>query len=219
MYLSGQEDTSRPVTFKTKFKISSSTQSSIRRSSTPSYLPQRSISESFFKILVINPLDKPSDEYTEFIDEFDLIIFTHLDRPGALEASNSFNFNQEKCFYLKSGPIGAEGTSSGPIGAVDSKGGPIGPILQNESALSTIILSKYKKLLENNPISLSRHRNEIGSIYERFQEFSMQYTQTNDVGIISSELNILGHHVEGLIGIVKPDDVLNHVFGNFCIGK
>ena len=40
-----------------------------------------------------------------------------------------------------------------------------------------------------------------------------------DMAVISSELNGLGNSISELVGIVSPDDVLNDIFSNFCIGK
>ena len=42
---------------------------------------------------------------------------------------------------------------------------------------------------------------------------------SQDMAIISSELNTVGHCISELIGIVSPDDVLHNIFNNFCIGK
>jgi tRNA modification GTPase len=39
------------------------------------------------------------------------------------------------------------------------------------------------------------------------------------VAILSSEVNIFSHYLSELIGVVSPDDVLNSIFANFCIGK
>ena len=81
------------------------------------------------------------------------------------------------------------------------------------------ILKKYEDLTANNPILLERHRDVINKIYRDSVSFNNNINGLSDVAILSSEVNILGHSLTELIGIVSPDDVLNSIFANFCIGK
>ena len=39
------------------------------------------------------------------------------------------------------------------------------------------------------------------------------------IGILSSLSNRLGSSLDQLVGIVSPQEVLDHIFTNFCIGK
>ena len=120
----------------------------------------------------------------------------------------------------KSGPLGpSTGSISklGPIGPNNEKiSGPTGPI---EPVLKSYIIKKFDISTANNPILLERHRDVINKIYSKSIEFSININEISDVAILSSEVNILGHSLTGLIGIVSPDDVLNSIFANFCIGK
>lgn len=118
---------------------------------------------------------------------------------------------------LGSGPIGpSDGSISnlGPIGPNnEKKSGPIEPVLKSH------IIKKFDISTANNPILLERHRDVINKIYSKSIEFSNNINEIDDVAILSSEVNILGHSLTELIGIVSPDDVLNSIFANFCIGK
>jgi tRNA modification GTPase len=124
--------------------------------------------------------------------------------------------------FRKSGPIEPVEPlfrNSGPIEPVEPtfrKSGPIEPI---EPVLKNDIHFKFEKMSANNPILLERHRDVINKIYNKSLEFSSNINMIDDVAILSSEVNILGHSLVELIGIVSPDDVLNSIFANFCIGK
>ncbi len=119
------------------------------------------------------------------------------------------------------GPIGpkcAQVVISGPIGPSTSNIclGPTGPI---EPAIKSEISKKFDISTSSNPILLERHRDVINKIYSKTLEFSSNINDLNDVAILSSEVNILGHSLTELIGVISPDDVLNSIFENFCIGK
>jgi tRNA modification GTPase len=133
-----------------------------------------------------------------------------------------------------SGPMGAKNNgsiepgNSGPMGANNNGSlepeisGPMGAAQSNSSYLEIInsfVTNKYNKLALDNPILVDRHRRVINDIFSKFNEFQKVTCDTDDIAIISSELNLLGHAISELIGIISPDDVLNSIFSNFCIGK
>jgi tRNA modification GTPase len=123
----------------------------------------------------------------------------------------------------KSGPIEPLSKNLGPIEPLLKNSGPIGPNLKKsapiEPVLKNNIIKKFDLLTANNPILLERHRDVINKIYSKSIEFDNNINGLGDVAILSSEVNILGHSLTELIGIVSPDDVLNSIFANFCIGK
>ena len=124
--------------------------------------------------------------------------------------------NKNKIVHV--GPLANEFKQFGPIGPIISKTltGPTGPI---EPAIKAEIQKKFDLSIANNPILLERHRDVINKIYINSIEFSNNIRDLSDVAILSSEVNILGHSLVELVGIVSPDDVLNSIFENFCIGK
>ncbi|MCR9203435.1 MAG: hypothetical protein NXH75_02585, partial [Halobacteriovoraceae bacterium] len=114
---------------------------------------------------------------------------------------------------FESGPMGAN-SESGPMGA-DSESGPIGPVI----LLENYILMKYQALIDIDPIPVSRHRHVISDIYDRFHEFSKGWDNTRDMAVASSLCGRVSSSIEELLGVVSSQDVLDHIFENFCIGK
>lgn len=126
------------------------------------------------------------------------------------------------------GPVGKFGpieptAKTGPI-EPQVNGGPIEPILLKESgpiepAVKDLVSKKFQQMTANSPILLDRHRQVINYLYLKKQEFSSKIKGIDDVAILSSEVNIFAQSLSDLIGVVSPDDVLNSIFSNFCIGK
>lgn len=185
-------------------------------------------SSAFYKILVINPFETDHYFFTKYQQiQFDLIIFTHQDLPDFAEEKDKltnlplsqFSIN----LSLKDGPIG-------PANLL-AKSGPIEPLF--ETSMSTqltepneglerifhLIHQRYLELTKDDPIIIERHRGIIRDLYSSAFMFEKLVANERDMGIISYELNNLGHLVSELIGIVAPEEVLSSIFNNFCIGK
>lgn len=180
------------------------------------------ISKSFFKVLLVNPFEFNKNYYKSIANiKFDLILFTH---------SDIAEFQKKSEMALKSliqifGPMGAL-KKFGPI-EPEAESGLIKPMyldlksFDNSCKLNlfTIISTKYLKILDFDPILIERHANKINYIYSQFENYKNIASLEQDMAIISSELNIVGHCISELIGIISPDDVLHNIFDNFCIGK
>lgn len=131
----------------------------------------------------------------------------------------------------KTGSIGPE-TNSGSIGP-SSKNGPIEPASKSAPIepksiktsgsigplVKNLLAEKFRVETSNSPILLERHRACINTLYLKSMDLSSKIKQIDDAAILSSEVNIFSNYLSELIGIVSPDDVLNSIFANFCIGK
>lgn len=187
------------------------------------------LKSSFYKVLLINPFEFNIEFFKPLVTtEFDGIIFSHMDRDGFDEASDFVLSELDKIGWKISGPI--EPIKTGPIGAREN--GPIEPInigpmgaslLKDSDTLTSVLTNrvnkKYLELTKNDPILIERHRDSINKLYLLTRDYDSLCAENDDISIISSELNNIGHCISELIGIVSPDDVLHNIFDNFCIGK
>jgi tRNA modification GTPase len=156
--------------------------------------------QSFYSILLINPLEMVDGFDKLITTDFDLMLFTHADVDG-FEAAKI----QLQIKYPQLGSIGA--TNIQEIGQVWEKN------------LHSLVNKKYLSLIKDKPILLDRHKSLILRFDAVLADYRRLCSTEGDVAILSLELNTLGHCISELIGIVSPDQVLNSIFSNFCIGK
>ena len=158
------------------------------------------LEKSFFSILLINPFET-DDTLDELLkSEYDLIYFTHSDQDGFAEARAQLVSRFSKL---------------GPMGAINLQN----PSEETRQSLNTSITKKYLDLISGKPILFDRHRALILQIDNMLDNYVKSASYEEDVAILSHELNTLGHCLSELIGIISPDQVLNSIFSNFCIGK
>jgi tRNA modification GTPase len=158
------------------------------------------LSQSFFSILLINPFQM-SDDFSDLIKTpFDLILFTHSDLPG---------------FQVARSSLVAHYPALGPMGAISLKDTP----RDLEKNILNAINKKYLSLISCNPLLLERHKDLILKANEQLLAYTEIATSERDAAILSQELNTLGYCISELIGIISPEQTLNSLFSNFCIGK
>lgn len=161
---------------------------------------RKKMQQSFFSVLLINPFEM-SEDFADLLKlHFDLIYFTHLDQEGFAHARDE---------VIRQYP------QLGSIGAVNLRE----PESEFEKFLFELVNEKYLELIKDKPILLERHKLLISQISKHLNQYEKTTSYEKDVAILSHELNTLGHCLSELIGIVSPEQILNSIFSNFCIGK
>lgn len=194
----------------------------------PEYLQK--LSDVNFDLIIFSHADK-----ADFSLEISKLNLKNLHTKHMVSASFELGSIGPKALTFESGPMGPKlETGSiepvGPMGAVLKSGsieplkkdGPIepahvaGPI---EPFVKSLVGAKFNELSANHPILLERHRLLLNELCLKKGVFYCKINGISDVAILSSEVNIFAQYLSELIGIVSPDDVLNSIFSNFCIGK
>jgi tRNA modification GTPase len=158
------------------------------------------LKDCFFSILLINPFEMRPEFFGLSEHDFDIVYFTHKDVPGFYEARD---------LVLKSFP---NFTSAIDINLLN-------PDSAFEVDLFKDINKKYLQFVAGKPILLDRHKLLIQNIGFTLDSYVNTAAYESDVAILSHELNTLATCLSELLGIVSPEQVLNSVFSNFCIGK
>jgi tRNA modification GTPase len=161
---------------------------------------RKKLSQSFFSILLVNPFEIIEGFVELLKNRFDLILFTHADVDGFAEASEKV-----RSYFGLTGPIGA-------ISLLDFSS-------DMENQILARVNKKYLDETSHFPILLDRHKSLILQANSALLSYQQLAAQELDLGILSQELNSLGHCISELIGIVSPEQILNSIFTNFCIGK
>ena len=161
---------------------------------------KKKLKETFFSILLINPFEivEGFDELIQ--NKFDLVYFTHCDLPG---------FTEAKEILIQKFP------KLGSIGAINL----LNLDKEFDLVLQGQVNKKYLDTISCKPILLDRHKHLISQASQVLTQYQELSKTESDVAILSQELNALGHCISELIGIVSPDQILNSIFSNFCIGK
>ncbi|MBY0516068.1 MAG: 50S ribosome-binding GTPase [Bacteriovoracaceae bacterium] len=163
------------------------------------HLSRERLSNAFFSLLLINPFEVETDQLADLLaGTFDLILFTHQDVSGF----------EQKCQNL---------VEQFPVLSGHSQLNTNN--LSDISALRDSVNKKYLAATSSKPLLLKRHFDVISEVYGSAIRYQNTIRAQSDIGILSHELNTLGHCLQALLGIVSPDEVLDHIFANFCIGK
>ncbi len=161
---------------------------------------KKKLRDSFYSILLINPFEIV-EGFAELLNNpFDLILFTHKDVLGFAAAKDELVKNYPQL---------------GSIGAIDL----LSLSSEWEKELVSKVNKKYLLEISSKPILLDRHKHLILQASQVLLNYQVLSKHESDVAILSQELNAMGHCISELIGIVSPDQILNSIFSNFCIGK
>lgn len=151
----------------------------------------------FFKILLLNPAEDNQDFLEKIgFEKFDILLLTHKDQQE--EFKDIYNDK---------------------LGDWSYRTNLLEEDLNLEKSIKDRIHKKYLKVQMEAPIQVGRQKESIREIYRSCLDYEKIILQEKDIAVISSELYLLGGEIEKLLGIVRVDDVLDHLFSNFCIGK
>jgi tRNA modification GTPase len=159
----------------------------------------KQLSHAFFRCLLINPVETDSNSLKSLLQQdFDGFYLTHADHPDFLPALHKLELE---------------------LGVVLSGHPQLNLLSLTDLIILDDLNKKYLELSHRAPILHDRHVHIISTAYEKSAMYNQILRTEGDLAILSHELNSLGHCLEDLLGIVSPDEVLDHLFANFCIGK
>ena len=157
-------------------------------------LTRERLARAFFSVLLVNPFETDKAELERLkAHAFDCVLLTQADRPGFAQASQGVVLSGQREVSLKND--------------------------NDFSWLVSKINKKYLATTAQQPLLHERHKLVISKCYSIALGYQKFLETESDIGILSHELNALAHCLQELLGIVSPDEVLDHIFANFCIGK
>jgi tRNA modification GTPase len=92
-------------------------------------------------------------------------------------------------------------------------------ISQLKQKIKHILVSDEAVEAEDIIVSSARHKEVLGKAEKAMQNFSTGIQQGMDEVILASELRSALDYLGEIVGEITSEDLLNHIFGNFCIGK
>ena len=83
-----------------------------------------------------------------------------------------------------------------------------------ESLIEDTLLKDDEIILTN-----ARHRDALQKVYENMKSFIRDISEGVDEVVLAIELRSALDFLGEITGEVTTEDILNHIFGKFCIGK
>ena len=79
---------------------------------------------------------------------------------------------------------------------------------------------KLRLITDGKPLTVDRHIDILLACEEIHQDLSssLLYSEV-DLGVLLDICERMSLELESLIGAIRADDLLDSIFGNFCIGK
>ena len=88
------------------------------------------------------------------------------------------------------------------------------------SVILSLASQKLKKELKNKPLTIDRHIESLISCEILYKDLvSIIAKDGLDLGLLLGICSELSDELEALVGVIPADDLLDSIFGNFCIGK
>lgn len=183
---------------------------------------------AFFRIGVLDARDFINFGIPEDVPRhLDLIVLSHADfiKPQEIVkagdcpivfanlTSNSARFLAPIGPVFESAPIGPD-LDFAPIGPANSSA-PIGA----DALIKGLIFNKYKQLAASQPLLLKRHQASIQLLRDTINSIGKEINSLDDLGIVSANIQNISACLSDLVGIVPPDELLDSIFSQFCIGK
>ena len=122
----------------------------------------------------------------------------------------------------ESGSIGPDESGSG-ISCKKCTASPMILALSKRNVGSIILnlaSGKLKKELRDKPLTIDRHIESLISCEVLYKDLlSIIAKDGLDLGLLLGICSELSDELEALVGVIPADDLLDSIFGNFCIGK
>ena len=176
--------------------------------------------EAFYRFYVCNPFQGGEKNIHGY--PYEGLVLTHADCEGFEEKLKTLY--SEGSFHHFRMPKTYTSSPKGGIAPIEAatffQSGSIEPLRSGtEEVIFSSIAQKYQKETSRKTFITMRQKNKIVDLWSRFQEFQKLREGIHDFGILSHEVDALTRGIDDLIGVIVPDDILDHVFSGLCIGK
>lgn len=92
-------------------------------------------------------------------------------------------------------------------------------ITELKKAIKSSVITNVDSETENVVITNSRHKNALQKTWDALHRFAEGLRSRLDEAVLAGELRSALDHIGQITGETTPEDLLNNIFGQFCIGK